>query len=203
MVAAFTCCHCEGRGISCVMCTDQDPCQLFLTKPGPLLGIAVALGGSPVNWVNNHMTASGCCSLVPKTHLDMLPPSDCSGVMRFHGRRELVLPDLQPCCHQDLLDLTCPLWATAVPRGFNAANRQLTQPCHFCSYVAQTLCLVSGASPLGPSRDSPWGHHGTVNFPIGLRRNHTVAPDCPHPPMQSHWISLAPSRPQQSYGCLM
>ena len=34
-----------GRGRSCVICAHQDPHQLFLSEPRPLLGIAAALWG--------------------------------------------------------------------------------------------------------------------------------------------------------------
>ena len=42
---ASTCFYWRREGSCCVICNNQDPCQLLLTKPGPMLLIIVALWG--------------------------------------------------------------------------------------------------------------------------------------------------------------
>ena len=112
----------RGAGKTCVICTRKDPFQLFLTEPGPFFGIAVALWGLPktVGTIIQGFQVVGVCShRLAQTHSLL---RDCSGVMGFHGSQELVHPDLQLCPHLVLLDLTCPLWATAELWASNAAN---------------------------------------------------------------------------------
>ena len=46
-----------GKSRSCVIYTQQHPCQLFLTEPGPLLGITVSLGVSHQLWEQSHRGA--------------------------------------------------------------------------------------------------------------------------------------------------
>ena len=57
----------RGGDRSCVICTHQYPGQLFLTGPGPLLGIAVALWGLPsaVGTITWWLRVAAACSHRP------------------------------------------------------------------------------------------------------------------------------------------